>query len=425
MSDPAEVRRPGDGRLHVHPPPLVRLGLLIGTLFLAALVYGTSLRDWYGDLVRAYEKTPILRGILEETTGRAFAPVEPVDVPLLPWAFQRDSGGRQGDQSAPDAGGVVFADHRPPTRNELFELLKVVGVIDADRELAEFNPGTDGTPTPEGHLLDDLVAVTRGRRINEITPAWLASRLAERRGHGASGGAGPQPADCWEKALVQVLAGLPGRPQTFLQEARERVRAKTGLSDCPAAFTAAPGIVSYMLHFRDTLVSDTSTVRALLLLASVVPADDNIASPEKTVGDAPRLLELFLRRLLNRARSMPSVEGARFWIEMLQGAVQWLLIWATLFLAALALARMAMRLMLKREIRELVHWLDLRRDELANADPEKRQSVARDLVQALEARLNDSGPRRPRPAVRDIIHKAGGLAQDARDLFQSPSTNIC
>ncbi|MCO6414631.1 MotA/TolQ/ExbB proton channel family protein [Siccirubricoccus sp. KC 17139] len=442
----------------MQPSLTVQLLLAVVTAGLSLLLYGAALQQLRGQLADAYRATPILRVILEDSAGKALLPVAWVgagrlhDTPAGAPQQEPDASGTTAP--APSTGRPEFADARPPTRADLFEVLRVLGIVEPDRELSEFTGERVGeADRPVQELIAHMEAVVRdgGRDLRDIGQLWFVTRLAARLGN-AHGGCGGAPSSvCWEAALAQALAGYPGRSEAFLRQARDRPRRIGGGCQCAwtenGALSGVPGLTSYAFSFGSDALGDTAAARALLLLAGAIPLEagapapagsgqasaasvpEGAAAPQPAAEEqraATQVAEVFIRRLLSRARTAPDVETERFWIDMLQGWPQLLLVWTTLLLTSLIAARTFMRWRLRREVRWLTEWLAKQR-RLAPPHGQQGRAVVQDIVATLDRWLA-SGRRSAGERLWSSPGRngspAGSAAQLLRDRYPRVATRL-
>ena len=265
-------RRKSEGAAHVTPTVPVSILLAISAILVTLLLYGAMIQWLQGWVKQGIDKAPVVRHILDSSLGQ----------PLQPFA------GRS--VLASDGLGEIsdkYADKYPVDPSEWLEVLKRLGLVDAESSLKDYfgdwseqldasnatensaaapslvRPTVDDDNKPVAQLIVDLENATAGLPLGRVTTLPLLSNLAYEMGKFGSDGVTGSRA-CWSAALLQITAGYPDRWASVV----DAVRGDAVLGDggCPwlgGALADQPSMLRYSHYILDSVPDANDIVRAL------------------------------------------------------------------------------------------------------------------------------------------------------------------
>lgn len=370
-----------DGRAHVALPARKSVYIVILTGIVSLCIYGGLMMAFQTNLHRAVLNTPVIRDILEPSSGQPLRPQE---------TFKVERSAEPSDVP-PDP---RFDDGYPLRPDQWLEVLKRLGLVAPDRSIGEYEvskPSAEVAPVKD--LIDGLILAAKdsapnGASLAAITPLRLLARLAVLLdgANNDSGGVNGDAALCYEQAIAQVIAGYPGRWKAMAKHVRGE-DANPACRFLPGQdMGGAPFFFPYLLTFRNDVPSQTDIVRTLFEGVRALVGDHPASNPSKSISAETLLAEQFGRQLLSAAMTSPDVRGTRLWLDMLVGLPQAILNWFFIMLLTFVFVRMALFGRMRKEIKAITEWLALPevRTKLGEASAGLRSCQAALLAAGLE-----------------------------------------
>jgi hypothetical protein len=404
---------PEDGSAHVALSVRSSLIIAVGSLIFSMLLYAILMHHFQSQLRTAIETTPVVRDILDPALGLPLRPMPGFGV------------SREWETTEPAI--TDFDDHYPLTASQWLEVLKRLGLVEADNSITLYLGSVSNEEyQPTQALIGKLQDATQGESLGQITPLALLSRLATEldKAGTTSGTSKGLSAPCWASALSQVMAGFPGRWKVLADGVRAgRAAAKEGISqgtgaECPwnanGEFAVQPSFLRYTIFFDNETPNEATLARTLLegtgaLNAGHVEADlpetgtpidhlqilQKAASSARSPATTPApvvpskttiLAEQFARQLLGATMTTADVRRPKLWLDALVGAPQAVLNWFFFMLLAFVIGRMTLLRKMRQEIRLMTAWLDLPKNKTAlkESAPKKRANGAERMAAELE-----------------------------------------
>jgi hypothetical protein len=421
-----------DGSVHVALPVRTSLILAVGSLIFSMLLYALLMHHFQSRLQIALETTPVIRDILDPSIGIPLRPIPGFSV-----SREWEPGG--------EAPMPQFDDHYRVTAAQWLEVLKRLGLVDADSGISQYlGEVTNEDYRPTQTLIARLQDVTQGQSLGGIAPLPLLTGLATRLNNAgaASGAKNGDASVCWSAALSQVMAGFPGRWRVLA----DAVRASSDSKMEPAAsascawnavgdFSKQPSFLRYIIFFYNDVPNEATIARTLLeatgaLGASHDKADlpdsgapiDHLNVLRRSDQAAPKpdadaaiqvkttaLAEQFSRQLLGAMMTTSDVRGPKLWLDALVGLPQAVLNWFFFMLLAFVIGRMMLLGRMRREIVVVTSWLAENKSLLEEASATKRAKNAIEMAANL-VNLQDPSQRTAQVSAlasfRDWIRRA-------------------
>jgi hypothetical protein len=434
---------PEEGSAHVALSVRSSLIIAVGSLIFSTLLYAILMHHFQSQLRIAIETTPVVRDILDPALGLPLRPMPGFGV-SREWVVPTESA------------ITDFDDHYPLTASRWLEVLKRLGLVEADNSITLYLGSVSNEEyQPTQALIGKLQDATQGQSLGQITPLALLTQLATELDKAAatSGTTKGLSAPCWASALSQVMAGFPGRWKVLADGVGAgRAAAKSGASqgtgaECPwnanGEFARQPSFLRYTMFFDNETPNEATLARTLLegtgaLNAGHVEADlpkpgtriDHLQilqkatvstrSPATTTATSPIvpnkttiLAEQFARQLLGATMTTADVRRPKLWLDALVGAPQAILNWFFFMLLAFVIARMMLLRKMRQEIRLMTAWLDMpsNKTALKESAPKKRANGAERMAAELEQLQRGGGTPPPRAGDRAAHDLAVFLGQ--------------